>query len=164
MITVGKPAIKPLLGLLIVSYPTAQYYGINYEVLEPLMKISKNNIEYVINILQKKDDNLEFRAAYVLWKIGLPAVEPLIGALRDKNYNDKFVVAVALGAIGNTRAIEPIAMVIKDSYDAEHYVYSNLSVLHRAGQLWADRHGYLIPVGIDFRISAPSWWNCPGDR
>ena len=47
-------------------------------------------------------------------KIGAPAVEPLIAALKDKNNYVHREAAEALGKIGDSRAVEPLIAALKD--------------------------------------------------
>jgi HEAT repeat protein len=42
------------------------------------------------------------------------AVEPLIGALKDENWNVQKTAAEALGKIGNKRALGPLMEALKD--------------------------------------------------
>ncbi|MFZ3169413.1 MAG: HEAT repeat domain-containing protein [Candidatus Methanoperedens sp.] len=69
---------------------------------------------------QPKDD-VE-RAFYLIaeerWeelvKLGTPAVEPLIQALRDKDWDTRKKVTWALGEIGDKRAVEPLIQALND--------------------------------------------------
>jgi HEAT repeat protein len=47
-------------------------------------------------------------AVIALGKIGSPAVEPLIAALKDKDWSSRERAVVALGEIGDARAVEPL--------------------------------------------------------
>ena len=47
-------------------------------------------------------------------KIGEPAVEPLIEALKDKDQDVRWEAALALGNIGDERAVEPLIEALKD--------------------------------------------------
>jgi HEAT repeat protein len=62
-------------------------------------------VEPLIGALRDRDWNVCVRAAEALVKIGEPAVEPLIGALRDGNWNVRSRAAKALGKIGDRRAL-----------------------------------------------------------
>jgi HEAT repeat protein len=54
-------------------------------------------------------------AANGLGRIGdAHAVEPLIAALKDRDYDVREAVAWALGQIGDTRAVEPLLATLKD--------------------------------------------------
>jgi len=55
-------------------------------------------------------------AADGLTKIGKPAVETLVRALKDENKYVRYFVAVALGRIRDARAIEPLFRALKDGY------------------------------------------------
>jgi hypothetical protein len=49
-----------------------------------------------------------------LGKIGEPAVEPLIQALKNEHWSVREGAAEALGEIGSTRAVEPLIQALKD--------------------------------------------------
>lgn len=53
-------------------------------------------------------------AAKALVKIGEPSVQPLIAALKDKDWNIRKGAASALGDIKDPRAIEPLIATLKD--------------------------------------------------
>jgi len=49
-----------------------------------------------------------------LVKIGPPAVEPLIGLLKDKNAHVRSFAAEGLGELGDKRAVQPLVALLKD--------------------------------------------------
>ena len=55
--------------------------------------------------------------AGALGKIGEPAVEPLINALRDSDDDVRLWAVVALGATDDKRAVEPLIKMLKDDED-----------------------------------------------
>jgi HEAT repeat protein len=55
-------------------------------------------------------------AVDALVKIGTPAVESLIGVLRDEDWRVQEVAAFALGKIGDERAVEPLIAALGDEY------------------------------------------------
>jgi HEAT repeat protein len=57
---------------------------------------------------------VRFEAIWALQRIGEPAVEPLIQALKDKDKVIRFGAADALGRIGDARAVEPLIQALKD--------------------------------------------------
>jgi len=57
---------------------------------------------------------VRYNAALALGKIGKPAVEPLIAALKDKDSRVRYSAAWALGKIGDKRAVEPLIAALKD--------------------------------------------------
>jgi HEAT repeat protein len=60
---------------------------------------------------------VRYAAAEALVKIGAPAMEPLIAALKDKDSKDSDVrqaAAEALGEIKDPRAVEPLIAALKD--------------------------------------------------
>lgn len=56
-------------------------------------------------------------ALTLLVRIGKPAVEPLISALRDMNSEVRKNAAEALGQMGDARAIEPLIKILRDDND-----------------------------------------------
>ena len=67
-------------------------------------------IQGLITIIKTGDRH----AAYLLAKIGGPAFEPLISALKDENSNLREGAAMALGQLGDTRAVTPLITLLKD--------------------------------------------------
>ena len=53
-------------------------------------------------------------SAEALGKIGRPAVEPLIAALKDRNSDVRRYAAWALGEIGDARVVVPLIGALKD--------------------------------------------------
>ena len=83
---------------------------------------TEHAVEELINLLKYENtrangSQLQVRtvAAYALGKIGnLRAVEPLIEALKDDDWNVRVSSARALGIIGDERAVEPLNEALKD--------------------------------------------------
>ena len=61
-------------------------------------------------------DKLEkFKIPFKIGNVSLPrAIEPLIAALKDKDWSVRRAAAEALGEIGDPRAVEPLIVVLKD--------------------------------------------------
>lgn len=78
---------------------------------EALRKIGAPAVEPLIIAL--KDRNVHEAATETLSKIGTPAVESLITALRDQEIDVRKAAAEALGKIGDTRAVEPLIAALK---------------------------------------------------
>ncbi len=72
-------------------------------------------VESLIELLRDKDVCL--LAADALIEIGKPAVEPLIGALKDRHWRCRSYAAEALRWIGDTRAIGPLIEALKDEFE-----------------------------------------------
>src|SRR4030042_381050 len=53
-------------------------------------------------------------AAVALGKIGTPALEPLIGALKDKDPNVRVLAAVAMEELEDLKAVKPLIAALKD--------------------------------------------------
>ena len=68
----------------------------------------------LMNALNDVDYKVREGAASALVKIGSPAVEPLCAALKGDDHAGSFGALVALGNIGDVRAVEPLLMVLKD--------------------------------------------------
>jgi len=112
------------------------------EVTKALGKIGAPAVEPLIAALKDSNSNVRAGAAGVLkqlgwqppdieievwfwvagWefdkcvKIGAPAVEPLIAALKDSYGDVSHQAAKALGLIGDARAVEPLIAALKVSY------------------------------------------------
>ncbi len=104
---VGSPAVAMLLKLLrdweVRKYAILALGKIRDErVLDPLM-------------LQLRNDEFKDDAIDALVELGEPAVEKLIGALRDKDENVRKSAVRALGRIKSSDAITPLIDMLGDS-------------------------------------------------
>jgi HEAT repeat protein len=104
---VGSPAVELLIKLLrdwdIRKYAILALGKIRDErVLDPLM-------------LQLRSDEFKDDAIQALVELGEPAVERLIGALRDKDENVRKSAVLALGRIKSAAAIDPLIDMTKDA-------------------------------------------------
>ena len=81
----------------------------SWEAVEALAKIGKPAVEPLIAALKDHD-----RAADALVKIGKRAVEPLIAALKDENIHVRSNAVYVLGEIKDQRAVEPLIAALKD--------------------------------------------------
>ena len=75
--------------------------------LEPLIQVLKNG---------DRDWHVVRGAAEALGEIGKPVFEPLMQALKDEDPIVRTGVAVALGRIGDARAVEPLIQALKDDW------------------------------------------------
>lgn len=103
---VGSPAVETLLKLLrdweVRKYAILALGKIRDErVLDPLM-------------LQLRNDEFKDDAIHALVELGEPAVEKLIGALRDKDENVRKSAVLALGRIKSSDAITPLINMLGD--------------------------------------------------
>jgi HEAT repeat protein len=76
-----------------------------------------NEVVGVVGLIQDLSDTdmyVRKRAVESLVRIGTPAVEPLISALKDENWQIRDGAAVVLGKIKNVRAVEPLIVTLKD--------------------------------------------------
>lgn len=78
--------------------------AIGAPAVEPLVDVLQNQCDEVCNIY----------AAQALAKIGLPAVEPLIMVLKGQHVLAKESIVIALGEIGDPRAVGPLVDVLLD--------------------------------------------------
>jgi HEAT repeat protein len=72
--------------------------------VEPLIAALKNN----------ELSGVRWKAAEALSKLGAPAVDALIGALRHNDDDVRWKAAIALGEIGDQRAIDPLIRLLCD--------------------------------------------------
>jgi HEAT repeat protein len=80
------------------------------------------------------DDNVAVAAIEALGQIGgEDSVEPLLAALRSRNFFRTFPAISVLGLSGDPRAIEPLVELLGDG----HYAIEAASALGRSGQLAA---------------------------
>jgi len=68
----------------------------------------KKNINGLIQNLNSDNDEIRANAENALIRIGEPAIEPLIGILKDKENPVRVSAAKILGKIGNRSAIKPL--------------------------------------------------------
>jgi len=78
-----------------------------------LVKIGEPSVKSLLVWLKDDDWMARFRVAIALGKIGEPSVEPLIQALKDDR-SIGWGAAIALGKIGDARAVEPLIQTLKD--------------------------------------------------
>ncbi len=89
---------------------------IQYDAAEALGDIGDKRAVEPLATALKNDEfgGVRWKAAEALSKIGAPAVEALIGALRHDDDDVRWKAAIALGEIGDPRAIEPLIMLLGD--------------------------------------------------
>jgi len=130
LVKIGEPAVEPLIRAL-----KDEDWHVREKAAEAIGEIGdKRAVEPLINALKDEDSDVRMEAAEALdqmgWKpgyvtekayylvakkewdeavkLGEPAVEPLINALKDKE------AAEALVKIGDERAVEPLINALKD--------------------------------------------------
>ena len=103
--------VRGLIRLLNHRDPDVQYEAAaalgdigDSDAVEPLIAALKNN----------ELSGVRWKAAEALSKIGAPAVDALIGALRHHDDDVRWKAAIALGEIGDPRAIEPLIALLCD--------------------------------------------------
>jgi HEAT repeat protein len=91
--------------------PVVRYYA-----AEALTGIGANAVAPLMEALRTPRDQDKERAARVLWRIGKPAVEPLIVFVQDRGTSGEMraVAAHALGVIADPRATEALIQLLRD--------------------------------------------------
>jgi HEAT repeat protein len=89
---------------------------VQYDAAEALGDIGdKRAVEPLATALCNGEySGVRWKAAEALSKIGPPAVEALIGALRNADDDVRWKAAIALGEIGDIRAVDPLILLLCD--------------------------------------------------
>jgi HEAT repeat protein len=91
------------------------------EVVGSIVKyrLSGQNQEYAINLmiktLSREDSNFCGRIEFTLWKIGNPAIAPLVKSLKSEDWRVRMNAAVALGHINYQRIKDPPRILLDPS-------------------------------------------------
>ncbi len=103
--------VRGLIRLLNHKDPDVQYEAAgaigdigDSSAVEPLIAALKNN----------ELSGVRWKAAEALSKLGAPAVDALIGALRHSDDDVRWKAAISLGEIGDQRAIDPLIRLLCD--------------------------------------------------
>jgi HEAT repeat protein len=109
---IGKPAVEALIEGLESKDESVRMYAAmalgrikDVRAVAPLIEALK---------IKTRLGGVEGSASTALTKIGEPAVEPLITALKDNDDNVRVLAIISLGNIGDKRAVEPIVNALKD--------------------------------------------------
>jgi HEAT repeat protein len=104
-------AVAPLTIALADKDPVVRYYA-----AEALVGIGAKAVPSLIQALRSHRQSECDRAARVLWNIGAPAVDALLGVLQDRTATPEMrtASASALGMIGDPRAIRGLASLLRD--------------------------------------------------
>jgi HEAT repeat protein len=113
---IGDPrAVDPLISNLNVENDNVRHTA----VVALGMIGDPRAVEPLITILNERLNTERDSAGVSLSQIGVSAVEPLIGVLKEhEEFNTRKVAILALERIGDPRAIEPLLNALKD----EHWV------------------------------------------
>lgn len=104
-------AVEPLLRLLDDSSKE-----VRWTVAEVVGQFGESAVMLVSGVLQHHDVEARELAASILGEIGDPrAVEPLVQALIDSEWQVRFAVVNALGDIGDNRAAGSLAPLLEDA-------------------------------------------------
>ena len=83
-----------------------------------LIKYSQaDDINKLLQSFYKENYYEHQKAIESLVKIGAPAVEPLINALKNENFHVRASAATTLGKIKDTRAVGPLIVALKDKHE-----------------------------------------------
>lgn len=106
-----EEATTQLARAVIDKDPIVRYYA-----AEALAGIGARAVPPLIEVLRTPRDQDRERAARVLWRIGKPAVEPLIAFIQDRSLTAEMraVAAHALGVIGDARATKALIQLLRD--------------------------------------------------
>lgn len=74
----------------------------------------KKDVQGLIKALAHEDVNVALEVVGALAKIGDTAVGPLIEALRDEYWHTREMAAIALGEIGDPRAVGPLIQAVRE--------------------------------------------------
>jgi len=136
---IGDPrAVEPLIAILQDEDRSIDWWKVYWKAVEALGKIGDPRaVGPALNGWCLRTDSWsrdgEKDVAKALGKIGTPAVEPLIAALQDKNWCVRSCATVALGNIGNPRAVEPVLATMRDEGYQEGRFWEVEKVLVRIG-------------------------------
>jgi hypothetical protein len=86
---------------------------------------------YCVSLMDEMEARALTAVARVLGRIGAPAVEPLLSALKDDDWRVRVGAARALGRIGDSRAVKPLLSALKD--DDWHVRVAAATALGRIG-------------------------------
>jgi len=93
--------------------------GVQWRAGEALVKIGEPAVEPLMAALKDGDFDVRWRAAEALGKIGEPAVEPLIAAHKAGDSDVRWQAARALAMTGDARALEPLIDALKEGPSPE---------------------------------------------
>jgi HEAT repeat protein len=105
LVNLGEPAIKPLLERLKDK---------NVHVQEDVADVL-SQLHYLPSDLDAKVTFLILLQSWdKLIELGTPAVAPLLGCLKDEDYSRRQGAALALGELGDKRAVDPLIACLQD--------------------------------------------------
>ena len=104
----GDPAAVPAL----IAALRDKNFEVSYEAATALGKFDDPRkiyaVEHLIEYLGAKNPIIRNKAEYALLQIGVPAVDLLIKALKNKDVNIRRSAALTLGKISDPRAVDPL--------------------------------------------------------
>lgn len=89
--------------------------GVRWQAADALGKIGKGAVEPLVAVLGNSASGVRWWAAAALEQIGKTAVDPLMQVLIAGKWEMRQQAAEVLGAIQDTRAVEPLVMALGDS-------------------------------------------------
>lgn len=115
---ISKPAVEPLIAALKSGNRRESWFWGDWVISALEMIGDERAVEPLMSILRDEEnysDHLRSDSGNALVKIGKPAVEPLIAALKEDDSSTRCLAADALGSIGDRRALEPLIAALKDN-------------------------------------------------
>jgi HEAT repeat protein len=131
----GEPTVESLIHAL-----KDEIDDVRFEAAEALGKIrDERAVEPLIQALKVEGESCGIlkKAAEALGKIGEPAVESLIQALRDDDITVRYLAARTLGEIKDERAVEVLIPALKDegSIIGNHISYVRVKAAEALGKI-----------------------------
>ncbi|MHC4586362.1 MAG: HEAT repeat domain-containing protein [Planctomycetota bacterium] len=125
-----KPT-PPVGELLAMFSGESQEDCVKFETLPKLNlkeSIENKDVQGIMQAFQHGDSHMRSEASAALIKIGEPAVESLILALKDVKTEVRWMAAIDLGYIGDARAVEPLtnAMTTDPDMDVRYHAENAL--------------------------------------
>jgi hypothetical protein len=106
----GPAAVEPLIAAL-----GDDDYGVRILAAKTLGELhDARAVEPLLASLGDEQNAAGQAVAKALVTFGEPVVEPLIGALGDRNGSVRYYAAMALGELGDDRAVEPLVGLLRD--------------------------------------------------
>lgn len=110
LVDIGKPAVKPILKLL-----KDQEWKIRWYASEILGEIGDDeSVQELIISMGDENSGVRTKSMLALVEIGEPAVDSLINALSNEDWQIRSRAAEALGLIGAKKAVNPLIETLTD--------------------------------------------------
>ena len=110
LVDIGRPAVKPLLKLLEDDEWKLRWYA--SEILGEIG--DKEAVQGLIVAMGDDNSGVRSKSMLSLVEIGKAAIDPLIKALSDENWQIRRHAAEALGVISTKKAVKPLIETLND--------------------------------------------------